>query len=76
MEVILEEPVAIITEADDHEFEENVATVGLVLENMLDEISMYGKVQSEGEMDDLTSEFVYKTIADRNETYGLGEPEF
>lgn len=76
MEVILEEPVTVITEADDREFEENVATVGLVLENMLDEISMYEKVQSEGEMDDLTSEFVYKTIADRNETYGLGEPEF
>lgn len=76
MEVILEEPVVVITEADDREFEENVATVGLVLENMLDEISMYEKVKSEGEMDDVTSEFVYRTIADRNETYGLGEPDF
>ena len=58
MEVIIEEPIVEITEADDLAFQENVDTLGIVLENMVDEISFYEKVKTEGEMDDTTSEFV------------------
>ena len=76
MEVIIEETVVEITEADDAALQENVDTLGIVLENMVDEISFYEKVNAEGEMDDKTSEYVYKLIQDRNENYGIGEPSF
>ena len=76
MEVIIEEPIVEITEADDLAFQENVDTLGIVLENMVDEISFYEKVKAEDGMDDTTSEFVYKQIQDRNENYGMDEPNF